>query len=36
MGYTPSEPQAIVGASLVKEYNLLPTNQLTNCSICHR
>lgn len=36
MGYTPSEPQAILGASLVKEYNLLPTNQLTNCSICHR
>ena len=36
MGYTPSQDQATLGAQLVKEYNILPPNQLTNCSICHR
>ena len=36
MGYTPSEDQAILGAQLMKEYNILPASQLINCSICHR
>ena len=36
MGYTPSEDQQIIGARLVEEYNLLPTQQLMNCSTCHR
>ena len=36
MGYTPSQPQAVLGAQLVKEYNIMPPSQLTNCSICHR
>jgi hypothetical protein len=36
MGYKPSENQATLGPKLVKEYNILSPNQLTNCSICHR
>lgn len=36
MGYTPAEPQAVLGAKLVTEYNILPTSQLSDCSICHR
>jgi hypothetical protein len=36
MGYKPAEDQAILGPKLVKEYHLLPSNQLLNCSICHR
>jgi hypothetical protein len=36
MGYTPSEDQATLGPRLVKDYNLLSSTQLTNCSICHR
>jgi hypothetical protein len=27
--------QAKLGAKLVKEYKILPAEQLTNCSICH-
>jgi NAD-dependent SIR2 family protein deacetylase len=36
MGYTPKEDQAVLGAKLVKEYDILPSQQLLNCSICHR
>lgn len=35
MTYTPKEPQAILGARLVKEYNI-NVAQLEDCSICHR
>jgi hypothetical protein len=28
--------QAALGAKLVKEYKIMPPEQLTNCSICHR
>jgi hypothetical protein len=33
MGYVPPEPQRVLGARLVHEYDV---RQLTNCSICHR
>ena len=36
MGYNPAEDQAALGPKLVKEYNILPAQQLMNCSICHR
>ena len=36
MGYKPNGNQQQIGAKLVKEYNILPPFQLTNCSICHR
>ncbi|MCC6147273.1 MAG: cytochrome c3 family protein [Anaerolineaceae bacterium] len=36
MGYTPSEAQMTLGAKLVKEYDIMPPNQLVDCSICHR
>lgn len=36
MGYKPSQDQATLGPQLVQEYNILPTRQLLNCSICHR
>lgn len=36
MGYKPSEDQATLGPKLMKQYNILPPSQLTNCSICHR
>jgi hypothetical protein len=36
MGYKPSESQALVGATLVKDYNIMSPVQLNNCSICHR
>jgi hypothetical protein len=36
MGYTPSEDQSILGSKLVKEYNIMSSVQLINCSICHR
>jgi hypothetical protein len=36
MGYTPAEDQSTLGAKLVKEYNVLPSSQLMNCSTCHR
>ncbi len=36
MGYKPAEDQQVLGARLVAEYDILPPNQLTNCSICHR
>ena len=36
MGYQPAEDQAIVGARLVEEYDIRPSEQLMNCSICHR
>lgn len=35
-GYQPTEDQAVVGARLVKEYNIASPFKLTNCSICHR
>ena len=34
--YKPAEDQKVLGARLVKEYNLLSTEQLMNCSTCHR
>ena len=33
MGYQPAEPQAVLGARLVKEYDI---QSLTSCSTCHR
>lgn len=36
MGYKPAGDQQTIGAQLVKEYNVMPPTQLTNCSICHR
>ena len=36
MGYQPAEDQLTLGRRLVKEYNILPTVQLLNCSTCHR
>lgn len=36
MGYKPAENQLVLGAKLVKEYDIMPASQLTNCSICHR
>jgi hypothetical protein len=36
MGYTPSEPQAELGARLVKEYKIDGPRRLTSCSTCHR
>ena len=36
MGYTPAENQASLGPKLVQEYNIKPSQQLMNCSICHR
>lgn len=33
MGYRPSEPQAVIGARLMKEYHVNPR---TSCSTCHR
>jgi hypothetical protein len=35
-GYKPAGDQLTIGAQLVKQYNILPTSQLINCSICHR
>lgn len=36
MGYQPARDQMVIGAQLAKEYNILPSTQLINCSICHR
>jgi hypothetical protein len=36
MGYQPKEDQLTLGRQLVKEYNILPPEQLLNCSTCHR
>jgi hypothetical protein len=36
VGYQPAGDQLTIGARLVKEYNVLPSTQLINCSICHR
>lgn len=36
MGYQPAGDQLVIGAQLMKEYNILPPSQLINCSICHR
>jgi len=33
MGYEPAEPQAVIGARLIKEYQVNPR---TSCSTCHR
>jgi len=33
MGYRPSEPQAVLAARLIEEYDVAPN---TNCSTCHR
>jgi hypothetical protein len=36
MGYKPAGDQMTIGTQLVKDYNILPSTQLINCSICHR
>ena len=36
MGWKPNMDQVEMGLRLVKEYHILPEQQLTNCSICHR
>jgi hypothetical protein len=36
MGYQPAGDQETIGLQLVEEYDILPTAQLMNCSICHR
>lgn len=37
MGYKPAGGnQRAVGEQLVKQYNIMPSSQLLNCSICHR
>ena len=36
MGYQPAEPQAVVGARLVREYNIAGVEHMTSCSVCHR
>ncbi len=36
MGYTPAQPQEVLGPQLVKDYGILPVTQLMNCSTCHR
>lgn len=36
LSYVPPANQPELGAQLVKEYHVLPRQQLTNCSICHR
>jgi hypothetical protein len=33
MGYSPSEPQSLIGPRLVKEYGIKGN---TSCSTCHR
>ena len=33
MGYEPAEPQEVIGARLVKEYNI---QKLETCWTCHR
>jgi hypothetical protein len=35
MGYKPPEDQITLGRKLVKEYQILPPNQLSDCSLCH-
>ncbi|MBV9865538.1 MAG: cytochrome c3 family protein [Abitibacteriaceae bacterium] len=36
LSYVPPANQPELGAQLVREYHVLPRQQLTNCSICHR
>jgi len=36
MGYKPAGDQQVIGAQLMKTYDILPSTQLINCSICHR
>jgi hypothetical protein len=36
MGYEPAEDQKVIGEQLVQEYDILPPEQLMDCSICHR
>ena len=36
MDWKPEMDQVKMGLQLVKDYNILPAQQLTNCSICHR
>jgi hypothetical protein len=36
VGYKPAEDQLVLGAKLVQEYDIMPSKQLMNCSICHR
>jgi hypothetical protein len=36
MGYQPAGDQQTIGAQLMQKYNILPSSQLINCSICHR
>jgi hypothetical protein len=36
MGYQPAEDQKVIGERLVQEYDIPSSQQLMNCSICHR
>jgi len=36
MHWQPSEPQQTLGARLVKEYRIRSSEELSNCSTCHR
>jgi hypothetical protein len=36
MDYTPPANQLEIGANLAREYGVMPPDQLTNCSVCHR
>jgi cytochrome c peroxidase len=36
MGYQPAEDQIALGTRLLEEHSILSSQQLTNCSICHR
>jgi hypothetical protein len=36
MEYVPDGDQLQIGRDLVREYGIMPANQLTNCAVCHR
>jgi hypothetical protein len=36
MDYEPKGDQETIGKNLVRKYNVLPPNVLTNCDVCHR
>ncbi len=36
MGYTPAIDQAVLGPQLVKDYNILASDEIMKCSTCHR
>jgi len=36
MDYEPPSDQETLGKKLIRDYNVLPPNVLTNCDVCHR